>query len=35
MTPDELKHRSKQLGISIIRLLDQVPNNLAGRAIAN
>ncbi len=35
MTPDELKNRTKQLGIAIIQLLGQVPNSVAGRAIAN
>ncbi len=35
MTAEKLKHRTRQLGISIIRLLDQVPNNVAGKAIAN
>ena len=35
MTPEELKNRTKKLGISTIRLLGHLPNNAAGRAIAN
>ena len=35
MTSDELKNKTKNLGISVIQLLCQIPNNPAGRAIAN
>ena len=35
MTSDELKNKTKNLGISVIQLLGQIPNNPAGRAIAN
>ena len=35
MTAEELKYRTKQVGVSIIGLLGQFPNNVAGRAIAN
>lgn len=35
LTSDELKNKTKNLGISVIQLLGQIPNNPAGRAIAN
>ena len=35
MNTDELKKRTKGIGLSIIKLIDMIPNTVAGRAIAN
>ena len=34
MTEDELLQRTKQFGLTILRLVDKLPNTVAGRAIA-
>jgi len=35
MTTDELKARTKELTLRVIRLVDALPNSVKGRAIAN
>jgi four helix bundle protein len=35
MTKEELKRRTKQFALMIIKLVDDIPNSLAGRTIAN
>ena len=35
MTTDELKARTKELALRVIRLVDALPNSVKGRAIAN
>jgi four helix bundle protein len=35
MTPEELKKRTKQFGLGIIRLVDTIGNSLAARVIGN
>ena len=35
MNKDELKHRTKQFGLRILRLTNSLPNNTSGRTIAN
>jgi four helix bundle protein len=35
MTPEELKHRTKKFGISVIKLVDQLPRTRSANAIAN
>ena len=35
MTKDELKNRTKQFALQIIKLVDELPNTIAGRAIGN
>jgi four helix bundle protein len=35
MTPDELRTRTKQFALRIIRLVGALPKNIEGRAIAN
>jgi len=35
MTTDELKARTKEFALRVIRLVDALPNSVKGRAIAN
>jgi len=35
MTRDELKQRTKQFGLRIMRLVDALPNTMSGRAVGN
>jgi four helix bundle protein len=35
MTTDELKARTKEFALRVIRLVDSLPNSVKGRAIAN
>ena len=35
MTPDELKKRTKQFALRVLKLVAALPNNVQGRAIAN
>lgn len=35
MTKDELKNRTKKFALEIIKLVDKLPNTLAGRTIGN
>ena len=35
MTKDELKNRTKQFALQVIKLVDELPNTIAGRAIGN
>jgi four helix bundle protein len=35
MTKDELKKRTKRFALEIIKLVDELPNTLAGRTIGN
>jgi len=35
MTKDELKKRSKKFALMIIKLVEELPNNMAGRTIGN
>lgn len=35
MTTDELKARTEELALQVIRLVDALPNSVKGRAIAN
>ena len=35
MNKDELKNRTKKFALQIIKLIDELPNTIAGRAIAN
>lgn len=35
MTPEALKKRTKQFALRIMKLVDALPNTIAGRAIAN
>ena len=35
MTTDELKARTKEVALRVIRLIDALPNSVKGRAIAN
>ncbi|HUX57444.1 MAG TPA: four helix bundle protein [Bacteroidales bacterium] len=35
MTKDELKKRTKKFALMIIKLVDDLPNSLAGRTIGN
>ena len=32
---EQIKHRTKQIGLTVIKLIDDVPNRLSARAIAN
>jgi len=34
MTEDELLQRTKRFGLAILRLVDRLPNTVAGRAVA-
>src|SRR5437764_10607904 len=34
MTEDDLLQRTKQFGLTILRLVDRLPNTVAGRAVA-
>lgn len=35
MTRDELKQRTKQFGLRVMRLVDALPNTMSGRAVGN
>jgi four helix bundle protein len=35
MTKDELKNRTKKFALEVIKLVDKLPNTLAGRSIGN
>jgi four helix bundle protein len=35
MTPDELEARARAFGLRVIRLVDALPNSVAGRAMGN
>lgn len=35
MTKDELKNRTKKFALQVIKLVDELPNTIAGRTIGN
>lgn len=35
MTKDELKNRTKKFALEIVKLVDELPNTISGRTIAN